>query len=235
MTNGWQIPEQFQADVADFTAVANRLRERRAVEVICEAYPPPVSWLVETFAHAITYRTVMLLEGILDNLRSGNLLCSYLSARAFLETYALFHMFNKQLGRCVASEDLEDARRLVMNRLFATRDSTLFDELPGTKSVNVLTLVDNVTGEFKDFRALYDQLSERCHPNSFGHHGLFGKLDRENQRMTYCDTKFDDGHVQVLMAVAFHGHLFERDLDKVMALLTRTKGNEAGTARTLSG
>ena len=60
--------------------------------------------------------------------------------------------------------------------------------------MNVLKVIDTFYKEAKGARAHYDRLSEMCHPNSLGHHMMFGSLDKRQATVSFStSTCFERG------------------------------------------
>jgi hypothetical protein len=109
---------------------------------------------------------------------------------------------------------------LVRNRSFATRDEELIKDLPGAIATNVLTFIDRLDRRLlPGLRAHYDFLSERCHPNSMGHHQLFGKRDRETNVTSYSDTHDPEGHLNHILAAATLLRFVEACMDRLDAAI----------------
>jgi hypothetical protein len=167
------------------------LRDRRVAQV-CRGQRPN-SWLVwhiETYTQAALHRVVMLGDGCTDNWESRNPLAAVLCARALLETVATLWDFEKRLADLVAAGDLKGMSTLVQNRSFGTRQIALTKENPETTAINAITLVKRMCAEQPDpgrLWALYEDMSEYCHPNSFGHLILFTSIDFKANVTTLSD------------------------------------------------
>jgi hypothetical protein len=74
----------------------------------------------------------------------------------------------------------------VTKNLFGTRDKQLLQEFPELDARQILKSIDLVDKKIlAGFRSHYDALSEFCHPNSFGHRGLFSKIDQQTGITTF--------------------------------------------------
>jgi hypothetical protein len=99
--------------------------------------------------------------------------------RALLETFAVFDEFVRELLSCLAREDLGAMDDLVMNRTFATKDNDLLHDHPNLVATNALTFINKMGKHYGlPIRANYDSLSERCHPNSAGHHQMYSTTEK---------------------------------------------------------
>ncbi|MCK1999393.1 hypothetical protein MPH47_19550 [Psychrobacillus psychrodurans] len=122
------------------------------------------------------YRTKSLFIGYLEGFNKNNPLMSTLCLRALYETtgsLAFLHKryFQYSSGSITIEQFEETLRRLYLG----IKDKGGLPEAPDP--INVMTSIDAVDYYLKskyslldrNFRATYDDLSERCHPNSFGY------------------------------------------------------------------
>ncbi len=197
----------------EFNAVLDRLVRRRVdqIEISGPLRKSKLAWKVATYQQPVLYRIVMLASGCALNWNAGNLLCAYLAARSLMETIAILLAFERELGDCIQTTDFRRMDELLTNRLFSTRDPDLISELPGTSSKNVLNFIDEMDKRvFPGTREYYDSLSERCHPNSFGHYQLFGRRDRETGTIRYSETHDLEGHLSFILLACVLLGLVER-------------------------
>ena len=177
--------------IENFNEILRRLSKRRLQKISAEGplAKSKLAWKVSAFQQPILYRLVMLANGCALNWNESNVLCCVLAVRSLIETFAVVHEFEHDLSRHVESGDLTEIDMLVINRSFATRDEELSSSLEGTQAINVQTFIDKLDRRLlKGMRSHYDFLSEFCHPNSYGHHQLFGVLDKENRTINYIPT-----------------------------------------------
>ena len=178
--------------VEAYNASLDRLRARRlkTITISGPLQDSKLAWKVATFQQDILYRVVMLAGGCAFNWNANNTLSSYLAARALMETIAMLLDFERQLSRLCEESDFGGIDALITNRLFATRDDKFTSETPETKAVNAQTFIDKFDQNLlPGTRRHYDFLSERCHPNSLGHHFFFSTLDTNTGTSTYSDEK----------------------------------------------
>jgi hypothetical protein len=163
----------------------------------------------------------MLAHGVALTWNAGNLVTSTLAARALFETVVLVEDFNSKIDAFLKAQDIERINQLLDNQIFATRDVEWLAKHPESQSINVLTLIDKFDKRtFPGARAHYDSLSERCHPNSRGHFGMFASLDRTNGTVTFSDgknTKADQ--IAIMPAVMLLG-LLERTMGSLDQAVT---------------
>ena len=182
----------------------NRLRARRLKEITVSGpfLSSKLAWKVATYQQAVLYRVVMVASGCALNWNANNTLCSFLAGRALLETVALLLDFEHQLEKFCNRLDFAGIDALVTNRTFATRDAEWINQSPETQAINVLTLIDKLDQRLlPGIRKYYDILSERCHPNSLGHHMFFATLDTDTGTTTFSDNKYREENLgQILGA-----------------------------------
>jgi hypothetical protein len=165
---------------------------------------------------AVLYRIVMLARGVRLCWNARNTLASFLLVRALAETVAVFDEFERELLADLERKDLGPIDQLLMNRTFATKDRELLKEYPEHSAINVLTFIDKLERRH-DFpvRDNYDSLSERCHPNSAGHHQMYSTTDETNGTVTFSETKDVAASLDYIIAPLGLVLLFERSMDRI--------------------
>ena len=132
-----------------------------------------------------------------------------------METFASYYEFSKQLSDLVPVDDFEAIDNLTTKYLFGTRDEELLKEFPDLRARQILNSIDMVDKHvISGFRDHYETLSEFCHPNSFGHRGLFSSRDRQTG-ITNFETKRD--FIIPLKAALGMAALFKRSMDAIDA------------------
>lgn len=173
-----------------------------------------LAWKVATFQQSVLYRVVSLASGIACLWNAANYLTSMVAARALFETLVLIEDFAGRLDAQLAAEDLESIDSLVMNRTFATRDAEWIVEHPESKSLSILTLIDRLDkSKMSGIRRHYDSLSEKCHPNSAGHHQMFSTLNRTTRIVSYSEHKHGKTNLVALLPALSMIRLFEKTMD----------------------
>jgi hypothetical protein len=171
-------------------ALARMSARRRAEIDVTGRARSKIAWNIETLSEALLYRLVNLGEGTALAWNDDNALCAFLSARAIVETCAVLVDFEHQLKQLLEDKNLEAIDALTMNRMFGSRDPDWIKESPDLQAVNVLTLIDKMDRRLlPGAREHYDRLSERCHPNSFGHHQMFTRTDYKTGTVTFDASK----------------------------------------------
>jgi hypothetical protein len=99
----FDVSEEHARAIADFNSTLVRLRNRRVDKIDVSAsvllLRSKLAWKLATYQQPVLYRIVMLASGCAMNWNARNLLCSYLAARALIETMALFLEFEHELER----------------------------------------------------------------------------------------------------------------------------------------
>lgn len=207
-------PKQ-QEVIVKINAAIERLGDRRQskIEVVGPLAKSKLAWKIATFQQAMLYRIVMLAWGAANACNVGNILTSFLAARALTETYALAKDFEDKLLALIQAEDIDGIDRLVTNRLFASRDPEWLSEAPDTQSVNILTFINRFDKTVPGLRRHYDSLSERCHPNGLGHRQFFSDLDTSSGTVAFSDSKDWDPNVDHILTAVFLVCLFETTMN----------------------
>jgi hypothetical protein len=203
------------------TRLATRRKER--IEAVGPFARSKLAWKAAVFQQVILYRVVMLADGVIANWNSGNILASFLAARALIETIAVLDDFECQLQLLLANSNLEGIDNLVMNRTFATRDVKWLQDHPSSQSINILTAIDKFDRDkLSGIRRHYDLLSERCHPNALGHHQFFSTLDTSNGTVTFSEKKYLDANFRHVFAAVILAMITENSMDRLDAAIHKT-------------
>jgi hypothetical protein len=210
------VPESERPDLAKVNTelesiAAGRLRQ---IDLRDDPYnSSPIVWKIALFSNSMAHRFVALAEGAALSWNALNPLSAVLNARASMETFASYYEFNKRLSKLVPASDFEAIDKLITRFLFGTRDEKLLKELPDLKA-QILNSIDVVDETITGFRGHYETLSEFCHPNSFGHRGLFSSRDRETGITTF-EMRMD--FIVPVKAALGIAALFKRAMDSVDA------------------
>lgn len=197
-----RLPASDKDTVDELNAALARLNEMRAVEINIAGpfLRSKIAWKLATYQHALLHRTVALMDGVAVAWNHQATLSAMLSARALMETFAIFYALDTDVTKHLAAEDLERLDTIAQRGTFASRDTEWIKEHPETQAVNVLTFVDRFDKHLAGFRGHYDRLSERCHPNSLGHHFMFSSLDTKEGTVSYSDETHPEGNAQSVLA-----------------------------------
>ncbi|SDR58068.1 hypothetical protein SAMN05519103_05991 [Rhizobiales bacterium GAS113] len=214
--------ERAARDFVKFNAALARLRERRLNEITISGplLKSRLAWLIATYQQPVLYRVVMLATGCAASWDTRNVLCAYLAARALIETVALVLEFDRELQELITEKNLDGIDALLMNRTFATRSEDLVKEFPDTQAKNILTVIQSL--DKKTIPGVWEHycfLSERCHPNSLGHHQLFGVRERETNVTKYSDWHHSEMHLDYVLAGAMLIELVEPCMDRLDAAI----------------
>lgn len=205
--------------IRDINSSIDRLAARRRLTIPVTGHlaRSRIAWKIDTFIEAILYRLVSLAQGAASSWNSGNALPAFLCSRAAVETCALLFDFQERLKALLLNQDLGGIDSLVMNRLFASRDKDWLAESPQLAAVNILTFVDKLDKKIPGVRQHYDRLSERCHPNSFGHHQLYTRTNYENGTVSFDHAKAMEDIRAVTLGMTLLT-LAEHSIDEILAV-----------------
>jgi len=210
--------EDDASDFRNIDAAIQRLaaRRRTKIDVVGPFRQSKLAWNVAVYQQAILYRVVMLAKGALLAWNTHNVLACFLLIRALTETVAVFDNFERELLDSLEREDLEAMHKLVINRTFATKDGELLKDHPEILAINVMTFIDKMEKRYDlPIRSNYDAFSERCHPNSAGHHQMYSTTNHTNGTVTFSETKNLSGCLALMRAPLGLLFLFERTLDEL--------------------
>jgi hypothetical protein len=197
-----RLTEDDKKFVAKLNASLDRISELRAdeINVLGTFARSKIAWKLATYQHVLLHRTIALVDGVAVAWNARTTLSAILSARAFMETFAVMAELEVRVARLLAEEDLGGLDGLAQNGVFASRDEKWIKEHPETAATNVLTFINKLDKRAEGFLGHYDILSERCHPNSLGHNFMFAKLDRSNGTVSFCDESEPARNGQMILA-----------------------------------
>jgi len=170
-------------DVLDkIHATLDRLTQRRKAHMSLSS-----NGLDGVLLEVFLYRVVAAASGTIVNWNTGNVLCSFLAARAVLETFAFLWDYDRAVTMAQTGT-LEEFEAITRNRLGATRNPKWIETHPEWKSTNILTLIDRLSKvRSAGLRNAYDEMSYRCHPNAEGMYYMFADLDDEAAIVRFSD------------------------------------------------
>lgn len=163
-----------------------------------------LAWKFAVLRHSLNYRLVDLGEACMNTWSTGDHLAAIVLARAFLETAALLHSVCYRTERALETDSLESLDDLVMKESFGSRRRDWIQE-SGYEATNVMTALDHMGKEIEFARDFYEDISETAHPNSFGVHQFYSKIDKENFVVHFSRNKrsHDDVFSKVSLALYF--------------------------------
>jgi hypothetical protein len=136
----------------------------------------------------LLYRVVATASGTIVNWNTGNVLCSFLAARALFETFAFLWDYDRAIAKFRQTGTLQEFETLTRKRLAATRNPKWIVIHPEWESTNILTLIDRLSAEHSTGpRKAYDEMSYRCHPNTEGMYYMFADLDSDAEIVKFSD------------------------------------------------
>jgi hypothetical protein len=218
-----RIHETDKARLDEISASLVRLDGMRAVEINVEGafLRSKIAWKLVTYQHALLHRIIALMDGVAVAWNARSTLAAILAARAFMETFAVMDALEKRVVDLLGREDLGGLDDLAGNGIFANRDEPWLAEFPETKAVNAVTFIDRFNKRVEGFRAHYDRLSERCHPNSAGHNFMFSKLDTKTGSVTYFEEREPANNGDLIIGAILLLPLVESMMPRLDALILK--------------
>lgn len=192
----WHLTEDECLLVDRVNECAAKVADARPEAVTGSDGGPTRAWKWRTYQVALLYRTVSLFDGAAASIAAESPLVALIAGRALMETIALLGELEVKTRAVLNGGSVESFDQWLFQRIFATRDEAflnLADEgMPSTKATSILTIMKHFELHIPDaagYQEVYDQLSEFCHPNAFGHHFMFGRLDRAAHTMRYSEAQ----------------------------------------------
>lgn len=187
-----------EGEVTKLNASLLRLSSLRAEQInVCEHFArSKVAWKLASYQHSLLHRVVALVDGAAVAWNHGCTLSAMLSARAFMETFAVMYRLKERIREYLEAENLAGLNGLAQHGIFSTRDEEILREFPDVEATNAVTYVKWFDKRCPGFFSHYAILSERCHPNAMGHNFMFGELDRSGGTVRYAGERHADrnGH-----------------------------------------
>jgi hypothetical protein len=223
MTWDNRLPETDKTRLNEINASLVRLDGMRAVEINVAGpfLRSKIAWKLVTYQHALLHRAVALMDGVGVAWNAQSTLAAILAARAFMETFAVMDAFENRVRGLLEKEDLGGLDGLAQNGIFASRDAEWLAEFPELKAINAVTFVERFNKKVDGFRAHYDRLSERCHPNSAGHNFMFSKLDTKTGSVTYFEEREPKRNGDLIMGAVLLLPLVESMMPRIDALILK--------------
>jgi len=197
-----RLSEYDKAQIAELNECLRRLSQRRAVELTRSGAfaRSKIAWKLAYYEHALLHRIVALADGVAATWNCRCTLSALLSARALMETFAVLWELREGIRQSLASEDLKALDMIARAGLFATRDEEIVKVQPETKAINALTYVQKFDRIAAGFGGHYNRLSERCHPNAYGHNYMFSELDRTDATVRFTAERDPEANRKMLLA-----------------------------------
>src|SRR6266849_1632595 len=179
LTLGIDLTDEEQQALDNVHEILGRLTKRRKSQL------PVSSGLEAMLREVILYRVVMMAGGTIVKWNTGNVLCSFLSARGLFETFAFLWDYDRAINDARRAGTLAEFRRLSENRLAATRDPKKIEKNPEWESTNIRTAINRMSEEYPWAKSAYDVMSHRCHPSSEGMIDTFVNIDTETRTVSF--------------------------------------------------
>jgi hypothetical protein len=218
-----RLAEKDKALIGELNAALNRLNERRAIEInVAGPFArSKIAWKLAVHQHGLLHRLIALMDGAAVAWNNRCTLSAILTARALMETTAVMSALADRVADLLANEDLSALDALAEHGTFSSRDIEWLKEAPEAKAVNVLTYIDRFDKRAEGFRGHYDILSERCHPNAFGHTFMFAKLDQSNGSVRFVDEREPERNGQMILAALAVFPLVESLMNRLDELIVK--------------
>ncbi|WP_457586037.1 hypothetical protein [Ensifer canadensis] len=208
----------------DLSSALSRLSGRRVAKIEVEGplLRSKLAWKIAVYQQALLYRIVSLGAGAVRACEAEDILVGILAARAVIESVSVFQDVVSKIERYLQLEALDEIDNIVMSRMFSTRDREAVEDNPKFKSVNVLTSVEALDRVIPGVLQHYRLLSERCHPNSMGHHQFFATTDKKTGAVTFSVGKRTQSERESAMAGVMLVALVEPLMDRLDSLIMLT-------------
>jgi hypothetical protein len=179
LTLGIDLADEEQQALENVHQTLSRLSKRRKSQL------PVSSGLEAMLREVILYRVVSMAGGTIVNWNTGNVLCSFLSARGLFETFAFLWDYDRAINEARKTGTLAAFRKLSEKRLAATRDPKKLENNPEWEATNIHTAINRMSEEYSWAKSAYDVMSHRCHPNSEGMFDTFVNVDSETRIVSF--------------------------------------------------
>jgi hypothetical protein len=202
LTLGIELTDEESSRLEKIHKILGYLASRKQSEL--PAFEPsprsPTSWNIAIYWKALLYRLVGTTKGAIITWNSGNTLCSFLAARALLETVAVAWHYHRAIVEALDDGDLDAVEQITQRQMFASREKAYLQSDLGMKATNIITFIDKLDKQFPIYRMVYDDLSERCHPNSLGTFQMFATVDPDAGIVAYSDRHKAEEDFRLILA-----------------------------------
>lgn len=216
---------EFNPDQTDILNATNKamasLAAQRRSEVVVTAHlmRSKIAWAMTTYQQALLHRIVAVFDGVSLAWQGQSPLVAMMGARAQIESCAVFLHFVSSAERLLKAEDLPGLHALTTRALFASRDEDWLKLSPETEAAQILNRIDRLDRIVPGVRKHYAILSERCHPNSAGHHFMFARTDRTDGTVSFVPERDPTGNRVLILMGLFPCVLVEDASRKLDALI----------------
>jgi len=210
LTLGIDLTDEEKQALENVHEILDRLTKRRKSQL------PVSSGLEAMLREVILYRVVSMAGGTIVNWNTGNVLCSFLSARGLFETFAFLWDYDRAIDEARKAGTLAEFRKLSENRLAATRDPKRLEKHPEWESTNILTAINRMSEEYPWAKNAYDVMSHKCHPNSEGMIDTFVNVDTEARTISFSAHNDNAGRAfRIIVGVTALIDYAEKILDRL--------------------
>jgi len=163
------------------------------IEAASLSHNSKLSFKALSLKELLIYRIADLSEVTLRLYEDKKNVSAIILTRSVFETSSVFYWLHKRLVSAVETQELGNIDEFFMKHLFGTDE-----EFIPVDRYNVLTAIDHVNKDLKDYRKCYNSLSDFAHPNWPGLMGAYGKVDRNKSTLHLGK---DIGEIPILTAL----------------------------------
>lgn len=171
--------KRYEDDISKINDLITKIRglKLQVVDPRADKVKQKPIWNLETYVQLSIHRVYDLAVQSTLTWNNGIPVVSFILTRAIYENTAYMYDISKQIQMYYEKDDHIEMHKLILNRLVGARLG------PNIRQIkNVLSAINTVAKEIPDFKEFYEFISDFCHPNYSGMHGIYGKLDKENVR-----------------------------------------------------
>lgn len=149
-----------------------------------------IAWKIKKLSQSFVHRLCELSDSCYLTWASHHHVSSLILARAIIETCALLWDIEEKIAQHLATADLEDLNKIVMQRTFSTRIKEMVGTSDEYKAINILSLIQKHDKKIPGFLSAYENLSEAAHPNYFGVSQAYGNLNTQDGSVVFGEARF---------------------------------------------
>jgi hypothetical protein len=224
---------EIQKSINLINKVISDLKKLRRKDILID--PDFIETLINMYLQINLRRMIELLESISVNVKNKLKLPSMLSARAILETVAIFAAFKNEFEK-VNLENYDQVQRLIDVYVRKTRNTeyleifTLEDQ-KHYRSTNIQTLIEKKLNSINlDALKDYEILSNKCHPNFEGFFNLYAFGNENNGLIEFQSSSITErSNNEISLAIeitAKYGGIFCSLHDDISYLTNKSKNEE---------
>ena len=164
---------------------------------------------------ALMYRLTELAEGACQLYEAGKFVPSIVLIRSACETAAMLFSLHKRIKDALSQDQVDDDfDAFLMRATFGAKDGQ-----GPLEAYQILKAIDHVDRELKDFRKMYDMLSEFTHPNWSGTTGPYSKFNEEKVWIDFGRNILPIPYLTILLPLVGSLEMFIRFYSKITELM----------------